>query len=142
MLHEIGHIENNSYALPVAYSIAIFSISAYIYTSLVYFAINLVALETTLLSILSIIYNLILLLSTVVAILIVLKLRKFGLKINRSYQIKADRFALEHMHGNSGTVISMVKKLRIYEEKRINGKRLLFVDSTSELRIEKLSDKP
>ena len=142
LLHEIGHIENNSYALPFIYSIAVSSINAFVYTNLVYFAINLVTLETALTSVINIIYNVILLLSTVVATLIDLRLKKLGLKINGSYQIKADRFALEHMDGNSEAVISMIKKLRLYEEKRINGKRLLYVDSTSELRIEKLSDKP
>ncbi|EQB67105.1 MAG: hypothetical protein AMDU2_EPLC00006G0662 [Thermoplasmatales archaeon E-plasma] len=142
LLHEIGHIENNSYSLPVVYSFAVSSINAFVYTNLVYFAINLVSLETTLIPVLSIIYNVILLLSTVVATLIALKLRKYGLKINNSHQIEADRFALEHLNGNSEAVISMVKKLRMYKEKRISGKRLIFVDSTSELRINELSDKP
>lgn len=142
LLHEIGHIENDSYALPVSYSFAVSSINAFVYTNLVYFAINLVLLETTLISVISIIYNVILFLSTVAATLIALKLRKFGLKINNSHQIEADRFALEHMNGNGGAVISMVKKLRLYEEKRVSGKRLIFVDSTSELRIKELSDKP
>ena len=142
LLHEIGHIENDSYASPAAYSFAVSSINAFVYTNLVYFAINLVSLETTLISVLSIIYNVILLLGTVVAALIVLKIRKFGLKINNSHQIKADRFALENMNGNSEAVISMVKKLRMYKEKGISGKRLIFVDSTSELRINELSDKP
>jgi Zn-dependent protease with chaperone function len=142
LLHEIGHIVNNSYGLPVTYSVAVSSINAYVYTNLVYFAINIDALETASLPVFSIIYNVMLLLTTLVAVLIVLKIKKFGLKINRSYQMKADRFALEHMNGNSEAVISMIKKLRVYEEKRISGKRLLYVDSTSELRIEKLSEKP